>query len=71
MSEAMKKKQTPQSRAEECIRAYRNTGDDTDVLGSYTGIYRDSGSMGAPLYTPYDYTMVADDTAPVQDADDL
>ncbi len=67
----MKKKTTPAERAAECIRAWRDTGEDTDVLGSYTGFYKYSGQMGAPLYTPVDYTMVADDLEPVQDVDDL
>lgn len=67
----MKKKTTPAERAEECIRAWHDTGRDTDVLGSYTGFYKCSGQMGAPLYTSVDYTMVANDLDPVQDADDL
>lgn len=63
------KKQSP--KVEECIRAYRESGNETDVQGSYTGIYRDAPLDGAPLYCSYDYTMVVDDTEPVQDADDL
>ncbi len=59
------------AKAQECINAYRQVGDETDVQGSYTGFYRDSGMMAAPMYTSYDYTMIADDTVPVQDADDL
>ena len=66
-----KNKTTPQSRAEECIRAYHEVGENTDVQGSYTGFYRAAGNIGAPFYAPYDYTMAVDDTVPVQDADDL
>ena len=67
----MKKRPTPSRLAEECIRAWHDTGENTDVLGSYTGFYKYSGQMGAPLYTPVDYTAVTDDIKPVQDADDL
>ena len=67
----MKNRKTPSERAEDCIRAYHGVGDDTDVLGSYTGIYRAAGSVGAPVYTPYDRALFPDDQVPVQDADDL
>ena len=48
----------------ECIKAWRETGDHTDVQGSYTGVYHDADSRreaSADLYDP----------RPVQDADDL
>ncbi len=67
----MKKNPTPSKRAEECIRAWRDTGEDTDIQGSYTGFYKHTGQMGTPLYTPYDYSMMVDDLEPVQDVDDL
>ena len=57
--------------AEDCIRAYRTTGEDTDVLGSYTGIYRNGTVTDAPLYSPYSFAASAEDSVPVQDADDL
>ena len=47
-----------------CIQAWRQTGDHTDVQGSYTGVYHDADSRreaSADLYDP----------SPVQDADDL
>ncbi len=67
----MKKRRTPSERAEECIRAYHEVGDETDLLGSYTGTFRASGSVGAPVYSPYDREHYYDDAVPVQDADDL
>ena len=67
--EKTRKKQSP--KVEECIEAYRGTGNETDVMGSYTGVYHDAPLFGAPFYSSYDYSMVVDDTVPVQDADDL
>ena len=58
-----KLKTMPRS-AIECIKAWRETGDHTDVQGSYTGVYHDADSRreaSADLY----------DARPVQDADDL
>lgn len=63
----MKKKVDPMARAAECIRAYRETGDETDVLGSYTGIFRDEGCKAASSAP----TVTAECEVPVQDADDL
>ena len=48
----------------DCIRAWRETGEDTDPQGSYTGVYHDADSRreaSADIYDP----------RPVQDADDL
>lgn len=48
----------------ECIRAWRQTGEDTDIQGSYTGVYHDANARSeasADLLDP----------RPVQDADDL
>ncbi len=67
----MKKKQAISQKAEECIRVWRDTGEDTDILGSYTGFYKGAGAMGAPLYTPYDPLLMSSDTRPIQDVDDL
>lgn len=63
----------PMEIANECIDAYRDGGEYTDPQGSYTGIYRYSGNMAAPLFRPYDFSMVIDDydDEPVQDVDDL
>lgn len=67
------------SLAAECVKAYRDTGDDTDVLGSYTGLYR-GGAPAAPgqaaiaVYPPCGESLSGkpkDDAVPVQDADDL
>ncbi len=66
-----KNKKTESSLVNECIKAYRGTGEETDVQGSYTGIYRGIPVKGAPLYTAYDGIMAAEDAVPVQDADDL
>lgn len=64
------------SMAEQCVEAYSETGEETDVLGSYTGIYRINPVLGGHsaigIYPPYDVTLIAEDRAnPVQDADDL
>lgn len=67
----MRKDKIHNDPAAECVRAWHDTGEDTDILGSYTGFYKHTGAMGAPLYTPYDYSMVTDELEPVQDADDL
>ena len=67
----MKNKKTPTERAEECIRAYHEAGEDTDLLGSYTGIFRATGAVGAPVYSPYDRELFPYDDVPVQDVDDL
>ena len=48
----------------DCIRAWRETGEDTDVQGSYTGVYHDADSRreaSADIHDP----------RPVQDVDDL
>ena len=58
------------SRAAECIRAYRQTGDSTDVLGSYTGIFRDSECEASA--SSISSAVNSDEREmPVQDADDL
>lgn len=67
----MKKKKTPAERAQECIRAYRSAGENTDVNGSYTGTVRTPYGMGIPVYYPCSCDFDADDLRPVQDADDL
>ena len=48
----------------DCIRAWRQTGEDTDIQGSYTGVYHDADAR---------HRASADllDPRPVQDADDL
>lgn len=48
----------------DCIRAWRQTGEDTDIQGSYTGVYHDADARreaSADILDP----------RPVQDADDL
>lgn len=58
----------------ECIRAYNSNGNSCDVLGSYTGIYRDSGHSAVGIYPSYDEKLLYedyDDMKPDQDADDL
>lgn len=67
----MRKKKTVPELADECIRAWNEVGEDTDVLGSYTGIFRASAMSGSPVYAPYDRAFEDYDTQPVQDADDL
>jgi len=67
----MKNRKTPHELAEDCIRAWHEVGDDTDVLGSYTGTFRASGAVSAPVYYPYGSELIYDDLLPVQDADDL
>ena len=65
----MKKK-----RHEAAVEAYRNTGEETDVLGSYTGIYRaNSGELAVGIYPPCGETLSGKprEDIPVQDADDL
>ena len=65
----MKKK-----RQNEAVEAYRNTGEETDILGSYTGIYRaNPGELSAVTYPPCGETLSGrpKDDIPVQDADDL
>ncbi len=47
-----------------CIRAWRETGEDTDVQGSYTGVYHDADSRR-------EASADINDARPVQDADDL
>ena len=72
--------------AEDAVEAYHDSRENTDVLGSYTGICRDPGmryglsSLG--IYSPcgtdliYGFNQYGDydydeDMYPVQDADDL
>ena len=64
-----KKKQT----AYEAVEAYNSTGDETDILGSYTGIYRsNSGELAIGVYPPCAETLSGKPIEdPVQDADDL
>lgn len=61
----MKRKlKTMSQGAIDCIRAWRETGEDTDLQGWYTGVYHDADTRheaSADLYDPH----------PVQDADDL
>ena len=57
---------------EEAVEAYRSTGDDTDVLGSYTGIYRSPDGLAVGIYPPCGETLSGKPLEePVQDADDL
>ena len=64
----MKKK-----RYEAAVEAYNQVGDETDVLGSYTGIYRsNSGELAVGIYPPCGETLSGKPIEdPVQDADDL
>lgn len=59
----------------EAVAAYNSTGEDTDVLGSYTGIYRtDSGEVMYGMYPGIYPDIPAAQKkceTPVQDADDL
>lgn len=48
----------------DCIRAWRETGKDTDVQGSYTGVYHDADARR-------NASADIKDAHPVQDADDL
>lgn len=58
-------------KAKAAIEAYSSTGEDTDVLGSYTGIYRDQlGRLEFGLY-PSESMIDVSNELPVQDADDL
>ncbi len=70
----MDKKSKIQGKALDCVNVWRDTGNSTDVQGSYTGYYKYANNMAAPLYAPYNFdsvTMAVDDTEPVQDVDDL
>lgn len=56
-------------KSKEAVEAYAKNGETTDVLGSYTGIYRDAlGRLELGIYPPE--SAIAAET-PVQDADDL
>jgi len=57
--------------AEKCIRAYHEAGEDTDILGSYTGVFRASDTAFASMFSPYSSARILEDSEPVQDADDL
>ena len=59
-----RKTKTMPSAVVDCIRAWRETGENTDVQGSYTGVYHDADSRRAA-------SADIDDPRPVQDADDL
>ena len=48
----------------DCIRTWRETGEDTDVQGSYTGVYHDANARRKA-------SADIDDPNPIQDADDL
>lgn len=71
------KKRRDKSEAEKAVEAYRSIGDETDVLGSYTGIFRDlSGELAVGMYPPCGETLSGKPAkkhyeTPVQDADDL
>ncbi len=67
-AEHMKKKKW-----KEAVEAYDMSGEDTDVLGSYTGIYRSStGDLAFGIYPPSDRSLSGKPREePVQDADDL
>lgn len=57
---------------EEAVEAYRSTGNETDVLGSYTGIYRSQDGLAVGLYPLCAETLSGKPVEkPVQDADDL
>ncbi|MBQ8510783.1 MAG: hypothetical protein IJ493_12840 [Clostridia bacterium] len=68
-------------RADAAVRAYRATGGQTDMLGSYTGITHNltaDGLMRADSPMAYNGSpangapeLVPPDVDPVQDADDL
>lgn len=64
----MKKK-----KSQTAVEAYNSVGDETDVLGSYTGIYRaNSGELAIGVYPPCAETLSGKPIEePVQDADDL
>ena len=53
------------------ISAYRDTGENTDVLGMYTGISRLSDTAAAESAVDGGKTFFKIDRYPVQDADDL
>ena len=53
------------------ISAYRETGENTDVLGMYTGISRLSDTAAAENAVDGGKTYCKIDRYPVQDADDL
>lgn len=59
----------------DAVNAYRGTGEETDVLGSYTGIFRAADRDVAPvIYPPCGETLSGKPLRgedPVQDADDL
>lgn len=65
------KRKNPTAVAMECVAAFRSTGEETDVQGWYTGIYRDKTSNPfGPYGTKHDQAFLGHDR-PVQDADDL
>ncbi|MCI8388836.1 MAG: hypothetical protein HFE63_10295 [Clostridiales bacterium] len=69
------RRKNPTEKAAECVRAYHTTGEATDVLGSYTGIFRseiarEPGHLSLGVYTP-DTLSLDGIEVPVQDADDL
>lgn len=47
-----------------CIRVWRETGEDTDIQGSYTGVYHDADARR-------EASADINDARPVQDVDDL
>ena len=47
-----------------CIRVWRETGEDTDIQGSYTGVYHDADARR-------EASADINDSRPVQDVDDL
>ena len=61
------------SRSEECVLAWHNTGNDTDIQGSYTGTFKASDEVKPEFNRPYIYmeAKAADELRPIQDADDL
>ena len=55
----------------EVVSAYRDTGENTDVLGMYTGISRLSDTAAPTGAVDGGKTYCKIDGDPVQDADDL
>ena len=53
------------------ISAYRETGENTDVLGMYTGVSQLSDTTAPTDAVDGGKTYCRVDAAPVQDADDL
>ena len=70
-----RKQETKQQRitnvVDGAISAYRETGENTDVLGMYTGISRLSDTAAAESAVDGGKTFFKIDRYPVQDADDL